>query len=136
MNSRRDLWFPVLLAAGLVSLANAFWMLADPAHWYHDLPAGVPDFGAFNEHFVRDIGCAFLAFGVALSWSAWRPSVRIPCVTISALFLVAHAVLHVYDTARGYVESDHWWLDLPLVYVPALVIGLLALQLLRRPSET
>lgn len=135
MGSQRDIGFAVLLLAGLVSLGNAFWMLADPMHWYHDLPAGVPDFGAFNEHFVRDIGCAFLAIGTALLWAAWRPALRAPLVTVSAVFLVAHAGLHVYDTARGYVESHHWWLDLPLVYAPAVVIGLFSLRLLRSAPE-
>jgi hypothetical protein len=56
-----------LLALGLGNLANGTWMFIDPLHWYHELPAGVPDFGDFNPHFVRDIACAFVTVGVALA---------------------------------------------------------------------
>ena len=98
-------------------------MLADPLRWYHDLPAGVPDTGPFNQHFVRDIGCAFLAVGVAQVWAAFRPAWRAPLVAVAAIFFVGHALLHVFDTARGAVPSEHWWLDLPGVYLPALVLG-------------
>ena len=33
-----------------------------------------------------------------------------------------HALLHVYDTAAGNLPASHWWLDLPGVYLPALVL--------------
>ncbi len=130
--TRRDLWFWILLALAIVSAPNAVWMLAAPSRWYANLPAAVPDFGPYNEHFVRDIGCAFLTFTVALAWAALRPSVRTPLVVISAFFFGAHAVLHVYDTSRGLVDSDHWWLDLPGVYGPAALLGAMAIVLLRR----
>ncbi len=134
MASRVDGWFMLLLALALISAGNASWMLIDPARWYSDLPAGVPDFGDYNEHFVRDIGCAFLTFALALGWAAFRPAVRAPLLGISAVFFVAHAVLHVYDTARGYVEADHWWLDVPGVYTPAVLLVAMSYRLLRQAS--
>lgn len=125
MNERRrlDAWGWLFLLLGVGSVANALWMLADPLRWYHELPAGVPDTGPFNEHFVRDIGCAFLAVGVAQVWAAFAAAWRTPLVSVSALFVVGHAVLHVFDTARGAVPSDHWWLDLPGVYLPAVLLA-------------
>jgi hypothetical protein len=122
-------WLPadglgwLLLVFGAGSLGNAAWMLVSPLHWYHELPAGVPDFGAFNPHFVRDIGCAFLTTGVALVWAAVAPRWRRPLVAIGALFLGAHAMLHVTDTLRGALGHTHWWLDAPGVYLPAVVVG-------------
>lgn len=130
--TRRDIWFSVLLLLGAGSLVNAAWMLVAPLHWYHDLPAAVPDFGAFNPHFVRDIGCAFVMVGAAQVWAAFAPRHRYPLVAMTALFLVAHAALHVYDTVRGAVHPIHWWLDLPTVHAPALLIAVLALILARR----
>ena len=127
-----DAWGWLFLAMGAGLLANALWMLVAPLRWYHDLPAGVPDFGAFNPHFVRDIGCAFVAVGAALVWAAFAPRFRLPLAGVSALFLVAHAVLHVYDTARGAVDSHHWWLDLPGVYLPALVLVIATGAMARR----
>jgi hypothetical protein len=112
----------IYLIFGLGSIANAAWMLAGPMHWYTDLPAAVPDTGPFNAHFVRDIGCAFLTAGSALVWAAFAPAWRWPLVALATLFLTTHAVLHVYDTARGFLPRDHWWLDFPGVYLPALVL--------------
>jgi hypothetical protein len=132
MSERRlDGWGWLLLVLGAGSVLNALWMLADPLRWYHDLPAGVPDTGPFNAHFVRDIGCAFLAVGVAQVWAAFAKPWRTPLVAVTAVFVVGHAVLHVFDTARGAVPSDHWWLDLPGVYLPALLLGFATVAFLR-----
>ncbi len=124
----------LLVAIGAGMLSNGVWMLVAPLRWYHDLPAGVPDFGEFNPHFVRDIGCAFVTVGLALFWAAWSRRFRLPLVAVSAVFLVAHAVLHVYDTARGAVDSHHWWLDLPGVYFPAIALAAVAVHLVRQES--
>jgi len=121
----------IILVVGLVSIANALWMLAGPMHWYTDLPAAVPDTGPFNPHFVRDIGCAFLATGVALVWAFFSPRFRLPLVTIGALFLFAHALLHAYDTLTGALGHNHWMLDLPGVYLPGILVPLIALRLAR-----
>ena len=120
---RLDGWGWLLLVLGLGAGANALWMLADPLRWYHDLPAGVPDTGPFNPHFVRDIGAAFSAVGVALVWAALVPRRRTPLLVIAALFLGGHALVHVFDTLRGALDHSHWWIDLPGVYLPAVVIS-------------
>jgi len=122
----------LLLVIGVGSLANALWMLAGPMHWYTDLPAAVPDTGPFNPHFVRDIGCAFLTAGFALVWAALAPALRFPLASVAAFFFAAHALLHVYDTAVGNLPHTHWWLDLPGVYLPALLLAVAAFRL-RRP---
>ena len=126
-------WLFLILGLGMG--ANALWMLAGPMHWYTDLPAAVPDTGPFNAHFVRDIGCAFLTVSVALVWAARSQRFRMPLAVISAIFLGAHALLHIYDTARGALGDNHWWLDLPGVYFPALAIGAAAYVLARREAS-
>ena len=132
----RDLSQWVLFVFGVVCVGNALWMLAGPMHWYTDLPAAVPDTGPFNPHFVRDIGCAFLASGVALVWAFFSPRFRLPLVTIAALFLLAHAILHAYDTLRGALGHDHWLLDLPGVYLPGILLPLIAFRLARADRAT
>ncbi len=124
-----------LLVFGLIGLANALWMLIGPMHWYTDLPAAVPDTGPFNPHFVRDIGCAFLATSLALIWAAWSPRYRLPLIGVTALFLAAHAILHAYDTLRGALDHNHWLLDLPGVYLPGLVVPAIALWLARMETD-
>ncbi len=128
---KRDVLLWIVLLLGIGTIANALWMLAGPMHWYTDLPAAVPDTGPFNPHFVRDIGCAFLTVGVALVWAFFSPRFRLPLVSIGALFLAAHAILHVYDTLRGALGHNHWLLDLPGVYLPGLLLPLIALRLVR-----
>jgi hypothetical protein len=118
---------------GVGSIANALWMLAGPMHWYTDLPAGVPDTGPFNPHFVRDIGCAFLTVGIALVWAGFDRVARPPLVAVAALFLFAHGVLHIYDTATGALGHNHWWLDTPGVYLPALITVFAAFKV-RQPK--
>ena len=122
-------WILVILGAGMI--ANALWMLAGPMHWYNELPAGVPDTGPFNPHFVRDIGCAFLTVGVALVWAARVHEFRFPLAGASLIFLAAHALLHIYDTLVGNLPSDHWGLDFAGVYLPAIVLGILVARLPR-----
>jgi len=135
MTGRLGGWGILFLVLGVGSLANAAWMLVDPLRWYHDLPAGVPDFGPFNPHFVRDIGCAFATVGAALVWAAFAPAFRLPLVGTAAIFYLAHAALHVYDTARGAVDAQHWLQDLPGVYLPAAILAVATYVHLARTGD-
>src|SRR5262249_2271764 len=94
--------------------------------WYQNIPAGVPDYGPFNVHFVRDIGCAFLTVGLALGWAAARPTLRFPLTLVGLAFYGLHALVHVYDTGRGHVAAHHWLMDLPSVYLPAVLLAIVA----------
>jgi hypothetical protein len=132
-DTRTDRWSTGLWLLAALTAANGLWMLVDPSRWFHDLPAAVPDFGPYNEHFVRDIGVAFLTVASALALAARIPRARLPLVGVAAVFFVLHAVCHVYDTARGFVDPHHWWTDLPGVYLPALFFAGLVLAL-ARPS--
>ena len=129
-----DRWSPVLFVLGVLNLANAFWMLFAPENWYVNLPAGVPDTGPLNTHFVRDIGCAFLVAGVGLIWAAAtsHANVRLACVVLAAVFLGGHAAVHLLDLAQGTLGARHWLLDLPGVFVPALLLAALAVHFGRR----
>ncbi|MAE95840.1 MAG: hypothetical protein CL910_14380 [Deltaproteobacteria bacterium] len=126
-----DPWGLVLGLFGLGNLANGIWMLVDPVHWFHTLPAGVPDFGPLNEHFIRDIGCIFTLLGSGLVASAFVPSLRVVACGAAAGFSVLHALVHVLDTARGLVGPEHWGMDAPLVYGPAVILCGLTLWLAR-----
>lgn len=119
-------WFWCLGIFGLANLANAAWMLADPAGWYADLPAAVPDTGPLNVHFVRDIGSAFAVMGAALLVAAVRPRLRVPALAGVAGFYLMHALVHVTDTLAGRLPATHWAIDAPGVYVPAAAMLALA----------
>ncbi len=121
-----DGWTIVLGIFALSNLANGAWMLAVPVHWYEHLPAAVPDFGPLNEHFVRDIGAAFTVIGLGLAVAAVIPRWRVAACAAAAAFYGLHALVHVFDTLRGLVGPEHWMIDLPGVYVPAVLLGVLA----------
>src|SRR5689334_10842381 len=98
---RTDPWLWMLAIFAIANLANAVWMLVEPAGWYAGLPAAVPDTGPLNTHFVRDVGSAFGVMGAALLVAALRPALRAPMIGCVALFYVLHALVHVGDTLAG-----------------------------------
>jgi hypothetical protein len=124
-----------LFAAG--NLFNALWMLASPAHWYANLPAGIPATGPLNEHFVRDLGCIYLMVGLALAAAVVRPSLRISAMVLASAWYLTHALVHVYDTARGLLTDGHWWrYDLVPIYGATLLLLLLTAKLARTEPRT
>lgn len=118
-----------MLALGLG--ANALWMLADPRLWYDTIP-GVVLTGGFNQHFVRDIGCAYLACALGLGWRARDPQAW-PAALFAAVFLLLHGGLHVADLALGRCTPAGFVRDIPAVILPALLALWLALP--RRPDR-
>lgn len=129
-----DTWTVVLGIFALSNLFNGVWMLADPAHWYQNLPAAVPDFGPLNEHFVRDIGCIYFLMGTALALGAVVPRWRVAACAMTAMFSVLHAIVHVIDTTRGLVGPEHWVIDLPGIYAPAAILVGLTWLVARRQA--
>ena len=121
-------WAAILGLLGLVNAGNGTWMLLDAEGWFHDLPAGVADFGPLNEHMIRDLGGAFVVMGAALLWAALRPALRRPLSSLVALFYLLHAAGHVVDTAEERVGPEHWTIDLPGVYIPALLFTAIAIR--------
>ncbi len=126
MNGSRAL----LLLLGASNLANGLWMLFGAPSWY---AAVASDTGPLNVHFVRDIGAAFAAAGVALVWGAFAPALRGALATVAAVFLGLHAATHVLETLRGVHGVSP--LELFGVHLPALLVLILAVAALRRPAE-
>lgn len=110
---------------------NALAQLFAPFWWYGVVP-GVTATGAYNPHFVRDIGAAYLAAVLGLGWFAARPIQGWPALVAGALFLALHAAIHVFDascSASGWADVIR---DFPGVYLPALAAGVIAF--VRKPA--
>ncbi|SFJ16878.1 hypothetical protein [Caulobacter sp. UNC279MFTsu5.1] len=117
---------PVLLA-----INGAVMMLA-PAWWYQRVP-GVIETGALNDHFVRDIGAAYLACAVALGWAVRDPVRGLGAALAAAAFLTLHAAIHLVTPFCGTVLP--WPLllrDFPGVFLPAIISLLVARSCIRR----
>jgi hypothetical protein len=124
-----DLSKPARLIAGLLTLfltGNGAFMLAQPLAWYDAVP-GVPLTGAFNPHFVRDIGAAYLVSAAGLAWFAWRPRQGWPALAAGAAFLTLHAATHVWEVACGVSPMSALGRDFVGVFLPTILAVLLTL---------
>jgi hypothetical protein len=45
----------------------------------------------------------------------------------AALFYTLHSVVHVADLVMGRLHANHWGLDFPLVFLPTILLIVLAL---------
>lgn len=104
-----------LAVIGVPNVIIGAWALFAPRSWYADFPAigrgWVSAFGAFNEHFIQDIGDAYLGFGVVLLFAALRPSYLLVrgAVLGFLVFAVPHFLVHVFVreslSANGYIGT-------------------------------
>lgn len=125
--SRRTAVVLFYVALGAGSLANGLWMLLSPASWYAGIPAAVPDTGPLNYHFVHDLGVVFSVVGLGAFWSARNLDQCRPVHLGITLFYVGHALVHVAEISVGRLPADHWLIDLPLTFAPALALAALSL---------
>ena len=121
------------LGLGLFGLLNGAAMLGDPLGWYERVP-GVPATGPFNQHFVRDIGMTFALAGAALlAGLRWR-SQRAGLWSVAALWLMGHALFHLWEVAVGICGPDALMRDFAGVSLPGLLASALAAHALRRAA--
>ena len=112
---------------GFAMMANGVWMVAGAIEWFFNIPADMPATGEPNGHLIRDVGFAYIVFGFALNWCAVRLENRRPVFLMVAFFMLAHALGHVTEITIGLLPASHWWIDFPLVLLPGLGLGILAI---------
>jgi hypothetical protein len=112
--------FLIALAA-LFSIANGGIMVWDPHGWYQLLPT-VQATGAFNQHFIRDIGLAYLTCGMLLGYAARFPSGRWLAALAGVLWLTLHGAFHVWELFSGVGAQHVFWIDAPGVLGPPLMV--------------
>ena len=105
---------------GLFLSVNGIFMLIAPLAWYELVP-GVTDTGFFNQHFVRDIGIIQLFLGIAFILGLMRPQRRIGLWATATLWLIAHALFHLWEVAVGICAPSVIPRDFPAVTLPALI---------------
>jgi hypothetical protein len=111
------------LRAGLMALAAAqlvqgLLLALAPGAFYDALA----NFGARNDHDLRDMAAFYLASSVVLAVAASRPSWRAPALALVGLQFVLHAINHLLDSG----DADPSWVgpfDTVSLAVGALVIA-------------
>lgn len=119
---------------GITNGVNAIWMLLNPLGWYAAIP-GVTGTGPANVHFIRDIGCAFLATALSLIWLAISPRLAWPAAMIGGGFLVLHALVHVWDAMAGREHAHQLLGELLPVFLPGILAVWLAWSARRAEKE-
>jgi hypothetical protein len=122
--------FMMVAFNGIFLSANGLFMLVAPLAWY-DLVPGVTDTGFFNQHFIRDIGIIQLFLGVAFGIGMIRPEHRIGLWAAATLWLIAHAVFHLWEVAVGICSPSAILRDFPAVTLPAIIGAALTLWAIR-----
>jgi hypothetical protein len=119
------------LVAGILSFLNGGWMLLYPLSWYEKFPSGIPHTGPYNAHFIRDLGIVYLIVALTFVWVSRNVrSARVPHFALT-LFFVGHALLHLVDIVSGGLPPNHWLIDLPGVFLPGLLMAVLAVPSVR-----
>ncbi len=116
-----------LRIAGIAMIVNAAWMALSAHHWFVTIPADLQATGNANLHFIHDVAAAYFTFGVGLIWCASNIKKAYPVYLGATLFMVAHGLSHVLEILAGQLPHSHWLIDLPLVFLPGLFMGFLAL---------
>lgn len=111
----------LIAVSALLALVNGGFMLLDPFGWYQALPT-VKFTGPPNQHFIRDIGLAYLTCATVLTWAAVYPSGRWMAAFAGGLWLSLHGGLHVWEVATGVCAPNVFWRDAPGVFGPPLLV--------------
>ena len=115
----------LLYLFGLAATAAGLFAFFAPLEFY---AAFAKYTGGSNAHLVRDVGAAYITAGLALAWGARVPRWRGPLVATAAVFLLLHAAGHVIDLISGAAPIGHLLLDTVQVFVPAIVVSVLAVR--------
>lgn len=118
MKNRIIVGLALLLAA--LMAANGLVMLTNPQGWYVRVP-GVVATGAYNQHFIRDIGLIYLLIGIGFAVGAFRPGQRLALWLAASLWLTGHALFHLWEVAVGICGADAIPRDFLGVTLPALI---------------
>lgn len=118
----------ILVALALNSIfltLNGMFMIVNPKTWYEVVP-GVISTGFYNQHFIRDIGIVQLFLGIAFIVGWFRPTVRLTLWGIATLWLIAHAIFHLWEVVVGICGPSVLLRDFAAVSLPA-IIGIVAI---------
>jgi hypothetical protein len=121
----------LLIGVAAFLAANGAFMLVSPMTWYYSIDS-VPLSGPLNVHFVRDIGCAYLAAACGVVLGVVRREWLVPGAVTALVFIGGHALVHLVEGLAG--QADGLGVtDLLGIYGPPLVLIVALFVATRRP---
>jgi hypothetical protein len=121
----------IAVLLGVALGANGTFMLVAPNEWYLAVP-GVTSTGPFNQHFLRDIGLIFVLLSGAFLLGAARPQFRVVLWGAASIWLLGHALFHLWEVAVGICSPSVIPRDFPAVTLPAIIGILLTFWAIRQ----
>ena len=113
---------PLLVLLGAYHLLLGAAMVVAPRTFFDDVAA----YGAFNDHYIRDVATFYLALGVVMLVSVARTGWQAPLLAFATLQYALHVLNHLWDVG----DADPGWLG-PANLVSLALIGGVLLWLLR-----
>lgn len=112
----------ILIAlVGLFCAAFGTFMIVTPLDWYTSIPTLITT-GPPNQHFIRDIGFAYVASGIMLLYAARNIHMRWMAAVAGNLWLTLHGLLHIYEVSVGICSVGVFWADAPGTLGPPLLV--------------
>lgn len=116
----KSLCLGVAVLLGVAAAANGVSMLVVPDAWYLAVP-GVTSTGPFNQYFARDIGLVFAFMGAAFWVGAARPQTRVLLWAGPSIWLLGHALFHLWEVAAGICSPSVIPRDFPAVTLTGII---------------
>lgn len=117
----------LLMTVGLLWLATGILIFADP-HGFYERTPGLAMMGPYSVHFIRDVGLAFVASGVATAFGARGRNRNLALAGAGWPFL--HALFHFQIWShRGFPFDAIAAFDFIAVIAPAFLAVALAWRL-------
>jgi hypothetical protein len=126
---------PAAVAVGIgffaaYHLALAVFMAVAPHAFY----TAVGPFGAYNDHYIRDVATYNAAIALALGVALVRPSWRVPVLTLVTLQFALHSLNHLLDVDRAHPAWTGWFDFISLTASTLLLAWILRAAAASRPS--
>jgi hypothetical protein len=117
---------PLLALLGAYHLLLGFVMVVAPRTFFDEVAA----YGAYNDHYIRDVATFYLALGVVLLVAVWKTAWQVPLLVFALVQYGLHVLNHLWDIG----DADPGWLGPANAVSLALIAALLA-WLLRGGGE-
>lgn len=116
----------ILLIAAFYAVNGSF-MLISPQFWYDTVP-GMPLFGPYNMHFIRDVSIIYLVSAGGFMWGLRKQ--KIGFLLMAGAWPALHAIYHLQVwSARGFPTDIILFVNAFGIQAPAWIALWAALKL-------
>jgi hypothetical protein len=113
---------PLLALVAVYHVALGAAMVLAPRTFFNDFAA----YGAYNDHYIRDVATFYLALGAVLLISVARAAWQVPLLAFATVQYALHLLNHLWDVG----DSEPAWIG-PANLVSLALIGAVLLWMLR-----